>query len=145
MIPCDASQDAIQASLDGRLDPESRERLEAHLAACADCRAYQAALIQLDGALSAPTPAPAALLERLELATPASPRRRPRWAWAAAAGFIVAVGLGVTTLAPTTPPTTIASAPNTAEVPVEPVLSWLEPEAPDEVVLPSDLLFADAP
>lgn len=147
MTSCDPFQTLIHEALDARLDHADQARLDAHLAACAACNAEAASLASIHDRLAEPIQAPAALMERLGLAElPASPRRRaPAWAYGIAATFVAAFGLGLWQLAPGEAPTTLASAPLAVEAPVEPVLSWLEPEVPAEVELPSDAFFAEGP
>ena len=95
------------------LDPEERERFEAHLAVCEDCRAEVAGLQEaaaLLGDLSATTPSPALrdrVLADISTVRPLPPpvsdsvdswaaRRRPRWvdAVAAAAAAVAFFGGG---------------------------------------------------
>lgn len=49
---CAAARDAWHAALDGELTPADQERLDAHLAACAACRAYTDELGAIAGALA---------------------------------------------------------------------------------------------
>ena len=81
----------------GALDPEERRELEAHLAACAECRARLAAWGETAEALaeSAPSVRPPAelrerLLRRVAAEADRAGRRRPGLARAAAAAAVVA-------------------------------------------------------
>lgn len=89
------------------LDPEERERFEAHLAVCADCRAEVAGLQEaaaLLGDVSAATPPPALrdrVLADISTVRPLPPpvaeltaRRRPRWVNAVAAAAAAAAFFG---------------------------------------------------
>jgi anti-sigma factor RsiW len=69
------------AYLQGELGPAERERVEAHLAACAECRREQEAFREILGGLAA-APAPVPDLHwgryRAELREKLTPRRAPR-------------------------------------------------------------------
>ena len=59
VMRCGKARQWISAKLDGELDAARRQLLEAHLADCAQCRAFAAELAGLDGSLdllSAPEP-----------------------------------------------------------------------------------------
>ena len=47
MCDCDQALEWISAALDGALTPEEQRGLDAHLAACAECRALAKELRQL--------------------------------------------------------------------------------------------------
>lgn len=100
VVPCGEPQrEALVAYLYDECEPRERERVEAHLAACARCAGDAAAFRSVRGALEAwtpPEPAPG-----LRVVAEREPRRA-RWsplAWrpgrelAAAAGIVLAAGL----------------------------------------------------
>lgn len=102
-MDCQRAQEAISAALDGELSPEERTELEAHLSACADCRALAEDLRVLTAALEeAQCPPPpelaAAVMERIaaDRTVPISAGRRPlrkRWlSLAAMLALVVCVG-----------------------------------------------------
>ena len=100
VVPCGEPQrEALVAYLYGECEPRERERVEAHLAACARCAGDAAAFRSVRGALEAwmpPEPAPG-----LRVVAEREPRRarwlpfawRPRRELAAAAGIVLAAGL----------------------------------------------------
>ncbi len=51
-MTCQAAQELILESLDGRIDEEQQTRLESHIAQCDMCRSFQEAQRVLDGALA---------------------------------------------------------------------------------------------
>ena len=69
--------EVLSGYLDGALDAAARARVEAHLAACADCRREREALGRVAGLLRAePAPrAPVGFVDRVLAATGAAPRR----------------------------------------------------------------------
>lgn len=100
VVPCGERQrEALVAYLYDECEPRERERVEAHLAACARCAGDAAAFRSVRGALEAWTPPePAAGLRVVAEREP----RRARWsplAWrpgrelAAAAGIVLAAGM----------------------------------------------------
>ena len=76
--PC-PDENALAALAEGRVDEQEREALAAHVVGCASCRDVTHAL--LGAGLSTRAPARVAVL--------------PRWAFALAAGLLVAIGAGV--------------------------------------------------
>jgi len=105
-------QDRLSPYLDGRLDPEERERVEAHLRACAACARSFETLRWTVQALRAlpPVRAPRPLALRPEqVARAPRPAGGLRWAaWAMAAALILVLGLDLmrgmgTTALPTAP------------------------------------------
>lgn len=109
----------ITAYLDGALDAAARPRVEAHLAACADCSAEADSLRHLKAALiRAPRkrlPADLALaLERRRGA--AVPAARPRaWLWASSGALAAAVLFGLARWS--------WSPAQVEEIPLEPLLT----------------------
>lgn len=71
---CDAMEDWILDSADQPLDPARALALETHLAACSDCRAFQAAQHRLEAALPAAL-APRALSEQFKAGLRTLPAR----------------------------------------------------------------------
>ncbi|HPC84257.1 MAG TPA: hypothetical protein P5234_12825 [Thermoanaerobaculaceae bacterium] len=102
----------VQRSLEelgGALPPD----VEAHLGACAACRAHAALLGQLE--VLAPAPADEARVLEIMAALPPAPwARRRAWAWmpAAAAVALVAAGLGLVGALPA--PSVMGSLPEAA-------------------------------
>ena len=100
-MPCAQFEDLL---LDyGHLDPEQRGSIDAHVAACADCRAFLDSLAEMDAAcsarfaqLGAPTAFREAVLRRIDREVPL---RRPSYVpevldfvgWAA----VVAIAVGL--------------------------------------------------
>lgn len=95
----------LSGHLDGENTPEEEQRLQAHLAQCADCRARLQAFARGDRLLRADTAVPPAGLTASILAaaanTPQQPAKKPRrayWGWlatgAAAAALVAFVLLG---------------------------------------------------
>jgi len=109
------SRELSALDLYDELDPHERERLEAHLAGCADCRAFAARLRSGLGAARPPEdafgPPPAEWLAELRagMRAMARPRARLRGWLAAMAGF--AAGVLVTSL--------VAAGPRQREAEVE--------------------------
>jgi anti-sigma factor (TIGR02949 family) len=101
-MKCDAARQQLASYLDGELDRAAVDEIEAHLPACAACRAELAALEQLRNALRAAPRlrAPAQLRQRLaqmdelpRLAAPARGSWRAGW-WAMAASLLLGLALG---------------------------------------------------
>lgn len=90
-------QERLSLYLDGRLDPDERARVEAHLQVCASCaRAWETLSWTVRALQALPrVPAPFSLAVRPEQVVPAPPRAGGlRWAaWAMAAAFILLLGL----------------------------------------------------
>jgi len=94
-------RERLCAYLDGELPSGERTLVDAHLAACAECAAFLAALATVDEAAAAlPAEAPdgyfdgfaARVVGRIEAGSAgARARRLPAWAWAAAAVLLLAV------------------------------------------------------
>jgi anti-sigma factor RsiW len=138
--PCQDRRFEIQELLDGELPAGARAALEAHLAACAGCRAYQASMAglvgRLDAALKAPGPGP-------QLEVPAvrpepgvvTFQRRRAWAgWGvAAAAVLLVVGVSLPRLHG--PVEVVATAAPSAAAVAEQgddgqaILTWFGPEA----------------
>jgi anti-sigma factor RsiW len=107
-MDCPRSQELLSDHLEGSLHAILRAELEAHLAACAECRSLREAVAEVVDALHAypVLEPPAGLVERVVAATRSLPRPAPRpvvvrpaivipaWMQAAAAGFAL-VALGV--------------------------------------------------
>jgi ferric-dicitrate binding protein FerR (iron transport regulator) len=150
--PCPAVE-TLAAYLDRRLDPAERDRVEAHLAACAACRDEALDLARLAAAVAASDlgPSPrlrAAVMARLHSRKPSTARsaRRRNWGFAvisaAAAAALVAVGLALWMGRPaprpdeaprvtTAPPRRPAPAPAPEEAPPRPPPPAPAPEKPD--------------
>jgi len=106
------TQDQLSAWLDGELDQDAARAIEAHLAACPDCRAAADGLQRIVQVASALQPAPPTrnLWPGIEarirnpqvapLAPPAQRRAAVAWAGLVAAGLLVGVILGRSTGAP---------------------------------------------
>jgi hypothetical protein len=102
-MDCPAALELLNAWLDGELESSDRTVLEAHLAGCGDCRAAADALRLQDAdlvrALAPGRPAAQAVARRAidrltaEMHRERGPRRWISLAAAAAAGFLLAVGL----------------------------------------------------
>ena len=58
---CEEYRALISCAVDGELTEEEQRRLDAHLTACGDCRAYRDALLSLSEELQRPMEPPAAL------------------------------------------------------------------------------------
>jgi hypothetical protein len=101
-------RERLSAYLDSELSPAERAEVEAHLAACEECRALVARMGALDDvARELPVEAPSDYFDsfsgrvraRLEKEAPSRPRRGvmrpgwrlPAWTWAAAAALVLAV------------------------------------------------------
>ena len=103
---CAAARRLVHALADGELDAAGRSQLEAHLGACAECRAFRDEIGELRAALAGlddpelPAEDLAAMFARtIGAASTAAPRRRRRApAWAAAG--LAAAALGIALLAP---------------------------------------------
>jgi len=155
MAMTDHPSDALSAWIDDDLDPTARRAVEAHLAACAECRGVVAELETLradarrwaDDTAQPPTDLWTGIAARLgERAAGPAPARVLRWyqrRWsvglvelAAAATLVAAVTAGVTwRRAP--------QAETPAPVAAEPVLAQVEPtDTPAEGV--TTVSFADA-
>lgn len=99
-MTCKHIRELLSRHLDGRTSDGERAEIEAHLAGCADCQRYRAALAVPAGALRAigPAPVPDGLAERSWRAAIAARHRPPSFAdgfvWAAqraaAAGAVAA-------------------------------------------------------
>lgn len=105
-MDCNRAQELFSDHLEGTLDLMLRSDLEAHLTACADCRALRETLAQVVGALRSTTPdiePPAGLAQRVALAALAAPPPLPLSpfagvpvrVWLAAAALATALGAGV--------------------------------------------------
>ncbi|GAA4864889.1 zf-HC2 domain-containing protein [Actinomycetospora straminea] len=88
---CDACREAISAALDGEADAGEHARIEAHLAGCAACRAWQhdAAAITRRARTVAVTPGP----DLVDRVLDAAPGPRVRWRGVAARAGLASVGL----------------------------------------------------
>ena len=106
MCDCDQALEWISAALDGALTPEEQRRLDAHLAACAECRALAKELRQLQREMPGEAEVPAgfhqAVMDRIaaEQVVPFPPKKRENrtwrsWAALAAVFAVVAVGGGM--------------------------------------------------
>lgn len=82
MCDCDQALEWISAALDGALTPEEQHRLDAHLAACAECRALAKELRQLQREMPGEAEVPAgfhqAVMDRIaaEQVVPFPPKKR---------------------------------------------------------------------
>ena len=105
-MTCEQAMELLSPWLDGELDPQLREALEAHLEDCPDCRALADTLRGLDEKLSElREPAPRSLkqgvLYKIDQATGKAKKPRSRWfgpgaaIGAVAAALVLLVGLGV--------------------------------------------------
>lgn len=105
-MTCEQAMELLSPWLDGELDPELREALEAHLEACPNCKALADTLRGLDGAVAGlREPAPQSLkqgvLYKLDQASGKTKKSRFRWfgpgtaIGAVAAVLVLLVGLGV--------------------------------------------------
>lgn len=77
MNNCAQYWDLISAAVDGALTPEERERLQAHLAECPDCRAMLEQLQGLAEDLGEITPAPLGFVGRVMEAAERTPQEIP--------------------------------------------------------------------
>jgi len=98
-MECRLAQASLEAYLDGELGRAESRELEAHVDACADCRAVLDRLDALRRALREPALralAPASLRERIRAAASAAPRvrRRPAVLLRHAAALLLAFGAG---------------------------------------------------
>lgn len=104
-MTCEQAIELLSPWLDGELDPQLREALEAHLESCPDCKALADTLRGLDTQLAGlREPAPQSLkrgvLYKIDLETGKAKKRR-RWfgpgtaIGAVAAALVLLVGLGV--------------------------------------------------
>ena len=94
MLSCEEAKSRLSAHLDGELSGEERRELEAHLEACAACRAELEVLRRLDKAFEVlAEPAPSGLPEKVlgRLSRPAVPWRR---SFALAASLVLGLLLG---------------------------------------------------
>lgn len=108
---CRRYRDDLPLLAAGRLEAAAVQRLEAHLAGCADCRAEQAVL----RVLCARLPASPALHARVRRSAIAMPRSMPAFARAAlAAGIATLVLAGALVLGRSDAGTRIATAPDSA-------------------------------
>lgn len=90
--------DELQDRLDGRLDPESRSRIEAHLASCAICQRAAEELATVKAALGRQplAGAPPGLDARISKALAAESASAPgRWRWVAASALAAAAVVAV--------------------------------------------------
>ena len=105
-MTCEQAMELLSPWLDGELDPELQNALEAHLEACPDCKALADALRGLDGAVAGlREPAPKSLkqgvLYKIDQATGKAKKSKFRWfgpgtaLGAVAAVLVLLVGLGV--------------------------------------------------
>ena len=106
----------LHAWAERRLAPEGRARWAAHLVFCPDCRDHLDSLAEAE-----PEPMPPSLLRRWEALLPA--RRRAWVPYAAAAGLLAAVGLGVwkrpeKARDPVVPPVSVSQSVLEARLPV---------------------------
>ena len=106
MCDCDQALEWISAALDGALTPEEQRGLDAHLAACAECRALAKELRQLQKEMPGEAEVPAgfhqAVMDRIaaEQVVPFPPKKRGNrtwrsWAALAAVFAVVAAGGGM--------------------------------------------------
>jgi len=128
MLTCPDAQDLLSARMDGELAPPRREEVERHLASCADCRAVEAELRELDHLLQAPAALPPAadLAPRvcaavfppparvIPLPRRAPPVRRPLWRAAAAAALLACASGALALLVRPRGPAPAAAAPRPA-------------------------------
>lgn len=148
----------LSAWLDGELVPAERARVDAHLAACAECSAFLAELEAADrAAASLPAEAPdgyfdgfaARVRGRIEAGAPeAHPRRLPAWTWAAAAALVLAVVTPLTLRHTRPGPVAAPVAEATAEPPAReaPGPATLAPEPKREATVESPVpALAQAP
>jgi len=93
MTGCEAMREAVQAYVDGALDPAARARLEAHLRGCAACRRAVAGYRRLFAALDEPAipQAPPALVAAVmrRVATARERQRRAQAVVATAAMLLI--------------------------------------------------------
>ena len=105
-MTCEQAMELLSPWLDGELDPELQNALEAHLETCPDCKALADALRGLDGAVAGlREPAPQSLkqgvLYKIDQATGKAKKSKFRWfgpgtaLGAVAAVLVLLVGLGV--------------------------------------------------
>lgn len=106
MISCHEAEELISAQLDGALSASEQGELAAHLAQCASCRALQAELQALHGAMLAaaahwtaepPADLTRRVMERIhkEAVTPLPQKARPVWKrWAPLAAVLALVVIG---------------------------------------------------
>lgn len=100
MSECDVTRRLLPAFLDAELVDEERRAVEAHLSACAECRAAcedDAAFVAAIRAAMPDHAVPSALRERVGRLRPGPPRPSLRLAWVAgaAAAALLAVALGL--------------------------------------------------
>jgi len=137
-MDCSVVRDKLAEYQLGGLEQDERAAVAAHLSGCAACRAELEALSRLDALLPAmePLTAPAELWAGIEARL--QPRRNPWWQWAAqwprpalaaAAMFMIAVGLwvGLRGPAPIVPTETLAPAYQEQQI----VAEWSSPLADD--------------
>ena len=105
-MTCEQAMELLSPMLDGELDPQLSEALEAHLEACPDCKALADSLRGLDVQLAGlKEPAPESLkrgvLYKIDQATGKAKKPRSRWfgpgtvIGAVAAVLVLLVGVGV--------------------------------------------------
>lgn len=125
---CDAVRARVFEHRRGELGEPEALLVEEHLAACAECAAFEGRAALLLGAPAPRLERAAALWERIEAALPEARRaRRSRWPWLAVASALVALALGPgEPSAASIPEPTAASAIRATE----PTAPTAEPTAP---------------
>ena len=111
MMDCATFASHRDAFLDGRLTEEESRLVERHLADCPDCEAAIDHLLAADAYLrDQPEPEWTEHLSQSVLDQTTVPLARHIWSWqlATAAGWILAIGLGLILLRPTQTPTRTA-------------------------------------
>ena len=135
-LDCAAAREMTSAYLDDELTDADRDRLEAHVFACADCYAH---LRRTQGIVEslrviAPAAAPAGLHENVLAAVERAARPAPVFTWrrvaAAAASVAAAAAIWLSTLVPSV---TTAPAPMIAVAPASPVVEAPAPVTTDAI------------
>jgi predicted anti-sigma-YlaC factor YlaD len=116
-VDCLTCREALSARLDGEAEPVPAEETDQHVAACAECRSWQARVTGMSRVLRVrqATPVPDLSAAILDMAVPP---QRPRGWWARIALVVVAVaqlGLALTQILGAGAPTAHGGALPTAE------------------------------
>ncbi len=131
-LDCAASREMISAYLDDELTEADRDRLEAHVFACADCYAYLRRTQGIVDSLRVTTPAD--LHENVLAAIERDACRAPVFTWrrvaVAAASVAAGVAIWMSTLVPAV---TTTPAPMIAVAPAPPVVEAPAPVTSDEI------------